>query len=81
MVQTIDEASRNGPRIWLAEAQARAGQWKAALTTADPCPSDYKLRAYAAILNQYANAAILNQYAKSKRTRLKATLRQTEGDY
>jgi len=73
-VENIEEASRNGPRVWLAEAQARAGMWKAALTTADPCPSDYKLRAYAAILNQF-------QLAKSKPPKPKATLRLTEGDY
>ena len=74
-MQKIAEWSQNEqnePRVWLAEAQARAGQWKAARTTADSCPSDYQLWAY---------AAILNQYTKSSQLKPRVTLRQKEGDY
>lgn len=67
-IRKIPEWLQNAPRVWLAEAQARAGKWKAARATADLCTSYFQLRAY---------AAILNQYAKSNQKKPRVTLRQT----
>ncbi|HEY6344536.1 MAG TPA: hypothetical protein VIY49_23835 [Bryobacteraceae bacterium] len=51
-----DQVRKSSPLALIAAAQAKAHQWKAARSTAQLCLSADRLRAYTAILTEYAKA-------------------------